>query len=332
MAITNVRHYFLDTLVESTGVKSGLAVSVPKAIELLQDGEGYHGWLVGNPNDFIRLYPDELEATFLELMHRVGAIPDTDPPAKLIVDFCRRTLRNPSRPPAAVMKRAMQLNLALMRHLEFNRGIPRRIASMSGISELIVEISRRDIMTDCFPISRSWDGVVPLVDLFCSEEAPGDPGAYFDQRYIDYLSVQFKDLTKVNWRQFERLTAEHFHRRKYKVTIGPGRNDGGIDVRAEKDRVFAGPELVIIQCRRYSGKRMVKIEEVKALWADVQDEGAAGGLIATTTRLAKNARAYCDARSYRLNRAEHENVVQWIRQMASHGGENVKQRARSSSL
>ena len=35
MHVINARQYFLDTLVELTGIKSGLAVLVPKAIELL---------------------------------------------------------------------------------------------------------------------------------------------------------------------------------------------------------------------------------------------------------------------------------------------------------
>ena len=60
------------------------------------------------------------------------------------------------------------------------------------------------------------------------------------------------------------------------------------------------------------------INEVKALWADVQDKGASKGLIATTTRLAKGARDYCDARKYRLEGAEGDTVRRWIREMASH--------------
>ncbi len=43
MAILNRRRYFLDTLVEMIGIKSGLAVSIPEALQLLEyppDGGG----------------------------------------------------------------------------------------------------------------------------------------------------------------------------------------------------------------------------------------------------------------------------------------------------
>lgn len=38
MAMMNVRQYFLDTLVELTGVTSGLAVSIRKTSDLLDNG------------------------------------------------------------------------------------------------------------------------------------------------------------------------------------------------------------------------------------------------------------------------------------------------------
>jgi hypothetical protein len=87
---------------------------------------------------------------------------------------------------------------------------------------------------------------------------------------------------------------------------------------AAKNRVLAGPEVILVQCKRIKAGAEVAINEVKALWADVQDEGASKGLIATTTRLAKGARDYCDARKYRLERAEGDTVRRWIHEMASH--------------
>ena len=48
-------------------------------------------------------------------------------------------------------------------------------------------------------------------------------------------------------------------------------------------------------------------------------EGAVYGVMATTTRLAKGAREYCQARQYRVRGAEREHVREWLRSMTSHG-------------
>jgi hypothetical protein len=90
-------------------------------------------------------------------------------------------------------------------------------------------------------------------------------------------------------------------------------------VRAEKERILAGPEVTIIQCRRKGDKYDLEIDEVKALWAGVLDEGAVCGIMATN-RLAKGARDYCEARQYRVRGAEGVHVRQWLRAMTSHGG------------
>ena len=169
------------------------------------------------------------------------------------------------------------------------------------------------------PNNKTWDGLLPLSDLFSSESLPTEPDTFFDQRYIDYLQRQRHALTKIHWRQFESLTAEYFKRIGYKVTLGPGRNDGGKDVVAAKACDAVGPELVYIQCKRLGSKYEVGIDTVKAFWTTVQDDKATRGIVATTSCLAAGARTYCDARQYQLRAAEGEHVERWISQMASDG-------------
>lgn len=326
MAITNVRQYFLDTLVEAIGIKSGLAVTIPDARKILQRDPPDEGWWKGKRTDLVRLDAVEIECVFLKLLYLLGAIPDERRPDVLLYDYA---LNNPfklpkeyeSKPKTPARVRALRavlyLQSVLIEHLEYRKPLPKKVAALPGFSEMVKEYARREIMDGSFPDSRTWNGIVSLSDLFESEDAPSEPGIHFDQRFIDYLNAQRADLTKMNWRQFEFLTGEYFRRNGYKVTIGPGRADGGVDVRAAKDRVLAGPDVILIQCKRLKEPNEVEINEVKALWADVRDEGAAGGLIATTTRLAKGSRDYCNARRYQLSRAEQENVLQWIREMAS---------------
>jgi hypothetical protein len=89
--------------------------------------------------------------------------------------------------------------------------------------ELSAEHHRRFLLNRDFPETRSWDGVIPLSDLFEREGVPDGATGFFDQRYIDYLSAQGQDLQAIHWRQFEHLTAEFFARSGYDVEITPPR-------------------------------------------------------------------------------------------------------------
>ena len=118
------------------------------------------------------------------------------------------------------------------------------------------------------------------------------------------------------WRNFERLTAEYFDRNGYAVTLGPGSKDGGVDIRLwPKDSDKTLPPLMLIQCKRYKQGSLVDVEYVKALWSDVDFEGAQSGLIATTARISPDGKRVCEARKYPLAFAENEAVKGWTRSM-----------------
>jgi hypothetical protein len=325
MAVFNTRRYFLDTLVETLGIKSGLGITVPEALDLLRRDQPGWNWWDGDRDERVRVRPEEFEDVYIHLLHATGGIADTRGSMEVVFEYCRRhdirvpddsSYRNMQPPIAAAVA---YVEGALIAHLEDEEALPDQLSALPDFHDFLFQYAVREILADNLPEGRGWDGVVSLRDLFDSEAAPSMPETYFDQRYIDYLNAQPGDLTKMHWRQFEYLTGEFFHRSGYRVTIGPGRADGGIDVRAEKDRIFAGPEVIIIQCRRKGDQYEVQIDEVKALWADVLDEGAAYGVMATTTRLARGAREYCAARHYRVRGAERELVRKWLREMTSHG-------------
>lgn len=123
----------------------------------------------------------------------------------------------------------------------------------------------------------------------------------------------------MHWRNFERLTSEFFKRRGFKVQLGPGTKDGGIDVRvwpADSDK--SGPPLILIQCKRYKKANDVEIETVKALWTDVLYEGAQHGLIATTSRIAPDGVKISRARKWPLGFSENKQVSHWAKTMWRH--------------
>ena len=155
---------------------------------------------------------------------------------------------------------------------------------------------------------------IALDDLFASEQLPAVAGSFFDQRFINYLASQPDRLRDIHWRQFEGLTAEWFQRRGYTVDLGPGRNDGSIDVRMwNANAAHGAPPAVIVQCKRQ--ERKVERVVVKALYADMLHEQAATGMIVTTSDISPGAASDVGARAYPITAANRAQVHTWIQAM-----------------
>ncbi len=163
-----------------------------------------------------------------------------------------------------------------------------------------------------------WHDTAQLCDLFQSEDLETQYGAFLDQRFIDYLARNSQRIEEINWRKFEGLVGEFFERAGFRVEMGPGRGDGGVDIRvwAPADDA-AKPPLVLVQCKRE--RRKVSQMVVKALWADVSDEGAQSGLIVTTSALAPSAETVRKVRGYPIAAVEREKLRNWIELLRSPG-------------
>lgn len=159
---------------------------------------------------------------------------------------------------------------------------------------------------------------ISLQDLFHSEKLPSEDGQFFDQRFVDFLDRNPEGLLKMNWRQFEGLTAEWFQRQGYTVELGAGRNDGGVDLRMWKDDLSqSGPPTVIVQCKRYKNK--VDKVTVKALYSDLLFEKATGAMVVTTSDISRGAKQDIKAREYPITTANLETVTSWLSEMRTPG-------------
>lgn len=170
------------------------------------------------------------------------------------------------------------------------------------------------------PFRRTeWTDVKDLDDLFTSGSLAPTHGAFIDQRFVDYLSKQFEAIDSIHWRQFEALTAEFFSREGCEVSLGPGQDDGGVDVRVWRDsdsKTGAAP-TILIQCKRQKAK--VGQVVVKALWADVVAEHAESGLIVTTSALQPGAKKVCVARGYHVSAVDRATLAKWLSQLRTPG-------------
>ncbi|MEU7244890.1 restriction endonuclease [Streptomyces sparsogenes] len=161
-----------------------------------------------------------------------------------------------------------------------------------------------------------WSDVVKLADLFTSDSVTASYGRFFDQRFVPFLVSNYEELAAIHWRKFEALVAEHFHRAGFRVELGPGRNDNGVDIRLwESGPATDGeaPPLVIVQCKRE--RRKISKVVVKALAADVAWEKARTGLLVATVDWSPGAREVVRTRNYPVEEVNREAVQAWLTAM-----------------
>ncbi|HEJ1327450.1 restriction endonuclease [Pseudomonas aeruginosa] len=167
--------------------------------------------------------------------------------------------------------------------------------------------------------TTEWESPIALAQLFSASDQPPEKGRFIDQRYVDYLSNNADRLPEMHWRKFEQLTAEFFEREGFRVDLGPGSNDDGVDVRVWRPGSEQGKAkpLYLVQCKRQKAK--VEKVVIKGLSADVQFEGAEYGVIVTTSTLSPGALSTISARGYPIEVVEQEAVKKWLKLLRTPG-------------
>lgn len=318
MHIWSPRQHLIDNVIDLVGIKSGLAISESKAFAFLD--ELSPDWWIGEKSEVIRIDMLDFEKAFIHLMYKVGALNDDEDLCGVVVRYVNNNLNLFNIAENDVMEKVKIISM-LQHHLVKNaldkEALPKELSILPEIENLNREFKDRYVFHNEMPESVDWNGILPLDDLFYHESIPNAPSpeCYLDQRYIDYLSSQTDELVDIPWRQFEYLTGEYFKRHGYEVEVTVGRGDGGIDVVAKKHDPITGPEMILVQCKKYSENNPVEVDSIRAFWATVDDAGATKGIIATTSRLTSGAKDYCKAKMYRLDSAENTNIKGWLQSM-----------------
>ncbi|UOB59450.1 restriction endonuclease [Burkholderia pyrrocinia] len=176
-----------------------------------------------------------------------------------------------------------------------------------------IDIFARSVQLNPHSVQRyvEWDYALSLDGLFVGTDSPPEVGVFIDQRYINFLYKNPEKLATMHWRKFEELTSEFFVREGYRVEIGPGGNDDGVDIRIwGPDEGDGNSPLCLVQCKRTKAK--VEKVVVKGLHADVVYENAKRGLIVTTSELSPGARTTIQTRGYPIEEVEHEGLKKWL--------------------
>ena len=311
---------FVASLSEHVGYKAGLALTRERIAELIDKDQDR--LVVGDDNDMLRVRSEEYADYLCKLLYAVGNIssPDSMPS---IFGLYRKFEQKKRLLPVYIAVQE-QFNRFCEESYETSTGpidlnkFVERAKSQHGaegeaVSWIIVQCVVADMHKSFLGSMRriEWKDVADLEALFRSENLETAHGEFFDQRFVDFLSHNFDAIKTINWRKFEGLTCEFFHRLGLYVEIGKGRDDDSVDARIwQKGKAKNKPPLILVQCKRE--KETVGKVVVKALYADVKHEKAKVGLIVTSSALAPGARKVCLARSYPILEANRDTLKTWV--------------------
>ena len=322
---------FIASLSEDVGTRSGFALGEGDILRHLGDEHTFIESITAS--EMVRLPSNDYADAVGDLLFSLGATDTEGMPSlgqrllremdsaqrkrldaerfleleAIAIELCRRKVKNAPNQSEVVDDLRQWLSEGLQVELD------------SVLREVEYEVAMNPFMVE--KIKRN--GLLELNALFESEILPLEEERFFDQRFINYLARNPSRIQDIQWRQFEGLTAEWFQRAGYEVELGPGRRDGGVDIRLWKDDISkSGPPAIIVQCKRY--KQEVDAVTVKALYSDVQFENAKGGLIVTTSDISRGAKITIDARNYPITSVNQCAVRDWILEMKSPGNGFLK--------
>ena len=142
-----------------------------------------------------------------------------------------------------------------------------------------------------------------------------------DARVLTALdgSTRTDRLLSLTPRQFEELVAGLLERKQlgYRVLLSPIGPDGGVDIIAERQTEI-GPELVVVQCKRYASHKKVDRPTVQQFCTVVDDSKATRGLIVTTSCFTRVALNYIELKKHRVTGVNRAKLEEWMQGV--HGG------------
>lgn len=308
---------FYDQSSELVGIKSGLLLGDYSINKILR--EKFQDDFLGDENDsnFIRLRAEEIEAMIKYIRVKIGNIPSNHGINyyRLLADRLDQMRFMELYGKYVHYAHQFYLNGTQLTYADLQKEITKEkkldIECIEALTHVVMEKVDDSIL---FPSSRPLENAIPLQSLFDLELFPQTENTFIDQKFIDYLAKNGNEIEEIHWRNFERFVAEYFKRQGFTVVLGPGRNDGGVDIRVFNEKDLKTP-YILIQCKRHKLDHKVSIETVKAFHSDLLFEKAKKGLIATTSKVAKGGHKVVTARDYQISFAENENVKKWATSM-----------------
>jgi len=133
-----------------------------------------------------------------------------------------------------------------------------RIIETHGFYGETFDVDRLDIIPleqkDSYVFQRfkeymRWKWICSLIQ--------GDFDALNSDLY-EYFSKKSDQLTRLNWRKFEMLVTELLQAQGFEAELGPGRADGGVDIRLlQRDPI--GDVLTLVQVKKHGAGNPIRV-------------------------------------------------------------------------
>ena len=314
---------FADHLHEIMGYKAGLAASIEQMCDLMS-GSSYADEIIESENKGIAIRSEDYEDLYYDLLYRIGV---TDTPKHGLFNqfsFLQKLAEKEGMEYIGGLQKIYSKN--------YEKGVRQAITKGEGVvdptpmimeayekygkkgaGDIVELIKSYDTQFQNSPHTsgrwEEWKDVIDLNDLFKKHHPVVSHGTFLDQRFINYLSRNYHQIGQIHWRKFEELISECFIKSGYKVELGPGSNDDGVDIRVWSEVSETNPEY-IIQCKRHKSK--IDKVTIKGLYADVLEENANTGLLVTTSEFSPGARSTISVRNYPIKEVNGEMVSSWL--------------------
>jgi len=313
--VENVRDFY-SSVTEIVGLKSGILLDRLAIREILKETNNDEFLNEDNLEKIIRTRSEDYEYKIIDVRRRIGNLPDESP---TLNDW--QELRNsiPEIGMQIINSPLFVIQLLMEKHIteeELVKRVKQEYKCSDKLAKAITNIGLEKHDTSLIiPPKHEWKSTTKLSDLYESDIQSENETDYLDQKFLDYLAVNGTEIEKIHWRNFEKFCAEYFKKEGFHVVLGPGTNDGGVDIRIYNNKSYTEKPYMLIQCKRHSKKNKVSIETVKSFYTDVAHENADQGLIATTGYVAPGGKKVIDARRYNITLAENSKIKQWAKNM-----------------
>ena len=154
----------------------------------------------------------------------------------------------------------------------------------------------------------NWQWVCSLVQQ--------DVADVHEELYL-HFAKRPADLERLTWREYEILLFRVFQSQGFTCELGPGSNDGGVDIRIlQRDPL--GDVLTLVQAKHYAPKNKIDLSAVAALHGVADVEEAQRSIFVTTSDYLPSARRFASRTKIPMTLATSEHVRDWCRN-ASNG-------------
>lgn len=166
---------------------------------------------------------------------------------------------------------------------------------------------------------RAWDDYLAVYRWQWLKEQSKQRLIDLHAEVYEFVSRQPGSLRALSWREYEEFLDAVFRNQGFHTELGPGSDDGGVDIRLYRNGVT--PELVtLVQAKRYR-TRPIGLEPVAALLGVASEQRALDAIFVTTSRFEPKAQRFAKTTQQRVDLpsielVDSQRVAEWCRDIS----------------